>query len=181
MRVILGLAVSVTLAAVSPGFALDINVGDIGVSIGGGDNGGVSASVSVGDTSVGASAGGGGGTAASVSTRGSAANAAVAGNGGPLVSAGQANGSTSARIDIGSLLANPGSPRLTELLSGIDTRTALLTPGAANGPAEQFRREFQSMPFAEQRKARATCKTLLANPASADRRVLALCILIARL
>jgi hypothetical protein len=181
-----------------PAAALDLSVGNVGVSVGGGG-----ASVSTGNTSVGVSTSGGlsgsvttpgattslgagpGGATAGAGAGAAGLNGALTGNKGSLVSLDRQGGVANAKVNLGGPLAalfgGVEDAGLGDLLAGINLDDALLGPAAGNGPAEQIRQSFDSLSAKDRRLARLTCKQVLASPRSYDRNMTILCKLIARI
>jgi hypothetical protein len=142
------LAAGLFLLSPAGASALDVHVGGVSASVGGGSGHGIGASVGVGDASVGAGIGGGDGARASVGVGGTGVDAGIGGGTG-----------VTANVESGSIGAG-GTPG-----SGANGGMAdLRTLNALGANPARLDAELGAMDAAEIMRLKHTCRQVLGNP-----------------
>jgi hypothetical protein len=172
------LAAALLMCTAIPASAIDLNVGGIGISVGGGAGDGVGVSVGSGGTSVDASVGGGSLASLGASTGGTGVGLAIVDGDGELIEVDQDGNTTNATINLG--LGDLLGGGLPGLLPG---EGPISLPGDPGGPvsSQQIAAAYGALAPGEQQLLRNRCRDVLANPASFDAGMLALCRIIASL
>jgi hypothetical protein len=180
---ILALTAATAIAlATAPAWAIDLNVGGIGVSAGGTSGGGTGVSVGSGGTSTGVTVGGGS-TLASVSggSDGTGAGFTIGTTDGDLVATSQDGNTTNATVNLGSGLGDLGLGNL-----GLNDPVNSVLDGNGNpnpnSPAvQQIASAYGALGAGEQQLLKNRCRSVLSSPSGFDPSLVALCRVIQRL